>query len=200
MLFYFTATGNSLYVAKQLENDPISIPQELRKANRHYISDSIGIVCPLFEFEIPKLVKDFIQGSSFETDYFYLLITYGCHHGGVAQRTQAWLESIGRKADYVNTIIMHDNALIAKKHRRGKAGRRAYCGDQSGYQRAENLCAGSRCGGDRLLSAFHGMDPADRADVQLPAVSGDGQLCWLRHLRPGMSEGLHPGGQQETGL
>ncbi len=108
MLFYFTATGNSLYVAKQLENDPISIPQELRKANRHYISDSIGIVCPLFEFEIPKLVKDFIQGSSFETDYFYLLITYGCHHGGVAQRTQAWLESIGRKADYVNTIIMHE--------------------------------------------------------------------------------------------
>ena len=75
LLFYFTATGNSLYVAKQLENDPISIPQELRKANRHYISDSIGIVCPLFEFEIPKLVKDFIQGSSFETDYFYLLIT-----------------------------------------------------------------------------------------------------------------------------
>ena len=75
LLFYFTATGNSLYVAKQLENDPISIPQELRKANRHYISDSIGIVCPLFEFEIPNLVKDFIQGSSFETDYFYLFIT-----------------------------------------------------------------------------------------------------------------------------
>ena len=112
MLFYFTATGNSLYVAKQLENDPISIPQELRKANRHYISDSIGIVCPLFEFEIPKLVKSFIQESSFETDYFYLIITYGCHHGGVAQRTQAWLESIGKKADYVHTIIMHDNALI----------------------------------------------------------------------------------------
>jgi ferredoxin len=30
----------------------------------------------------------------------------------VAQRTQAWLESIGKKADYVHTIIMHDNALI----------------------------------------------------------------------------------------
>ena len=101
MLFYFTATGNSLYVAKQLENDPISIPQELRKVNRHYRAESIGIVCPLFEFEIPKLVKSFIQESSFETDYFYLIITYGCHHGGVAQRTQAWLESIGRKADYL---------------------------------------------------------------------------------------------------
>lgn len=112
MLFYFTATGNSLYVAKQLESDPISIPQELRKTNRNYQADSIGIVCPLFEFEIPKLVKDFIRESVFETGYFYLVITYGCHHGGVAERTQAWLESVGRKADYVNTIIMHDNALI----------------------------------------------------------------------------------------
>ena len=112
LLFYFTATGNSLYVAKQLESDPISIPQELRKADRHYKADSIGIVCPLFEFEVPKLVKDFIRESAFEADYFYLIVTYGCHHGGVAGRTQAWLESIGRKADYVNTIIMHDNALI----------------------------------------------------------------------------------------
>ena len=112
MLFYFTATGNSLYVAKQLESDPISIPQELRKTNRAYQADSIGIVCPLFEFEIPKLVKDFIRESVFETGYFYLIVTYGCHHGGVAERTQAWLESVGRKADYVNTIIMHDNALI----------------------------------------------------------------------------------------
>ena len=91
LLFCFTATGNSLYVAKQLENDPISIPQELRKENRHYQADSIGIVCPLFEFEIPNLVKDFIRGSTFKTDYFYLIVTYGCHHGGVAQRTQAWL-------------------------------------------------------------------------------------------------------------
>ena len=80
--------------------------------NRHYQAGSIGIVCPLFEFEIPNLVKDFIRESAFETDYFYLIITYGCHHGGVAQRTQIWLESIGKKADYVDTIIMHDNALI----------------------------------------------------------------------------------------
>ena len=91
MLFYFTATGNSLYVAKQLENDPISIPQELRKANRQYKAESIGIVCPLFEFEIPKLVKSFIQESSFETDYFYLIITYGCHHGGGIHRQEGGL-------------------------------------------------------------------------------------------------------------
>lgn len=30
MVFYFTGTGNSLYVAKQLEANPESIPQVLR--------------------------------------------------------------------------------------------------------------------------------------------------------------------------
>ena len=31
MVFYFTGTGNSLYVAKQLEEAPISIPQVMRQ-------------------------------------------------------------------------------------------------------------------------------------------------------------------------
>ena len=36
MVFYFTATGNSLYVAKQLDEERLSIPQEMNKENRHY--------------------------------------------------------------------------------------------------------------------------------------------------------------------
>ena len=112
MVFFFSATGNSLYAAKQLEQEVFSISQEMKKTERHYKADKIGIVCPLFEFEIPPLVEDFIRDSTFETDYFYLIVTYGCHNGGVAVRTQAFLESIGKPADYINTIIMHDNALI----------------------------------------------------------------------------------------
>lgn len=112
MVFYFTATGNSLYVAKQLDDEIISIPREMKKAERKYKAESIGIVCPLFEFEMPPLVKEFIQGSHFETDFFYIVITFGCHSGGVAQRTQEFLASIGKEADYINTILMHDNAII----------------------------------------------------------------------------------------
>lgn len=33
MLFYFTGTGNCLYAAKQLESDPISIPQVIHQEN-----------------------------------------------------------------------------------------------------------------------------------------------------------------------
>ena len=30
MVFYFTATGNSLYVAKKFDENPMSIPQMLK--------------------------------------------------------------------------------------------------------------------------------------------------------------------------
>ena len=112
MIFYFTATGNSLYVAKQLDDKRFSIPQELNKTNRHYKDDRIGIVCPLFEFDIPDLVKKFIRGSEFETDYFYIVITYGCHDGAVADRVQKNLKYDGKQAQYITSIKMVDNALL----------------------------------------------------------------------------------------
>ena len=112
MLFYFTATGNSLYVARNLDTELYSIPQEMKKPERHYKADRIGIVCPIFELDLPGYVKDFIRDSSFETDYFYIIVTYGMHHGGVAERAQEFLKALGRSADYINTIIMLDNAII----------------------------------------------------------------------------------------
>ena len=112
MVFYFSATGNSLYVARNLDADTYSIPQEMKKNERRYKADRIGIVCPLFEVEVPDYVKDFIRSSVFDTDYFYMVITYGMHHGGVAERTAAFLKNLGKQVDYINTIIMHDNAII----------------------------------------------------------------------------------------
>lgn len=111
MVFYFTATGNSLYAAKHFDTELVSIPQELKKQDRRYKADAIGIVCPLFELDMPPVIQDFIRDSEFETDYFYVVLTYGCHHGGVAERVQAYLEGIGKKADYINTVLMLDNAL-----------------------------------------------------------------------------------------
>ena len=111
MVLYFTATGNSLYAAKQFDTELVSIAQEIKKPDRHYKADSIGIVCPLYELDMPTVIKDFIKGSQFETDYFYIVLTYGCHHGGVAERVEEYLESVGKKADYINTVIMLDNAL-----------------------------------------------------------------------------------------
>ncbi|MBR2681678.1 MAG: EFR1 family ferrodoxin [Atopobiaceae bacterium] len=111
MIFYFTSTGNSLYAARELGDELCSIAQELRKEDRHYQADSIGIVCPLYEFDLPKPVEEFIKGSTFDTDYFFIISTYGMHNGGIAERVSARLEAAGRHVDYYNTVIMVDNAL-----------------------------------------------------------------------------------------
>ena len=66
-----------------------SIPQELKNPERHYKADKIGIIAPIFELDQPEYVKDFIRTSTFETDYFYIIVTYGMHHGGVAELIQA---------------------------------------------------------------------------------------------------------------
>lgn len=111
MVFYFTATGNSLYVAKELEARPVSIAQAIHEPNKVYRADRIGIVCPIFGHEMPELVKDFLKAARFETDYFYILLTYGNRHGGAAELAKAYVEELGIHPDYINVILMVDNFL-----------------------------------------------------------------------------------------
>ncbi|MBQ7326749.1 MAG: EFR1 family ferrodoxin [Clostridia bacterium] len=111
MIFYFTGTGNSLYIARQLEDDPISIPQMIDKENLRFSADKIGIVCPIYGHEMPKMVKAFLKRAELDTSYLYIILTYGAFHGGAAELAKEYLESIGKKADYINSIVMVDNFL-----------------------------------------------------------------------------------------
>lgn len=111
MVFYFTATGNSLYVAKEMEAHPISIAQAIHDKEKMYCADQIGIVCPVFGHEMPDLVKEFLKISRFETDYLYILLTYGNRHGGAAELAKEYAESLGLRPAYINVILMADNFL-----------------------------------------------------------------------------------------
>ena len=49
LIFFFSATGNSLYIAKELsgaEGTLMSIPQEIHNEHPVYEAEEIGIVCP----------------------------------------------------------------------------------------------------------------------------------------------------------
>lgn len=82
MVFYFTGTGNSLYVAKQLEGSPISIPQVMRQENMAFAADAIGVVAPVYGHEVPPMVKEFLKKATFQTEYFYMInfriVDLGC--------------------------------------------------------------------------------------------------------------------------
>ena len=111
MVFYFTATGNSLYVAKQLDESPISIPQV--KSGTTFEDDTIGIVCPVYCGEIPKIVFRFIRDTKFETDYLFLILTYGMDATDSAEFTFHQCKKQGVLFDYITCIKMVDNYLPA---------------------------------------------------------------------------------------
>ena len=111
MVFYFTGTGNSLYVARQLEEKPLSIPQVMRGDSFDFTDESIGVVAPIYGHELPPMVKEFIRKSSFHTDYFYVILTYGLRHGGASELARDFCESCGVHVAYANIVLMGDNFL-----------------------------------------------------------------------------------------
>lgn len=111
MLFYFTGTGNSLYAAKQIEKNPLSIPQVMQGAALEFSADRIGIVAPIYGHEVPPMVREFLRNAKFHTDYFYMVLTYGNRHGGAAELALQLCRSCGIRPQYINVILMVDNWL-----------------------------------------------------------------------------------------
>jgi ferredoxin len=110
-IFYFTATGNSLYVAKRIGGELCSIPQMLKEGKLEFGDEAIGFVFPCYGFGLPRIVIDFLQKSKFEAKYFFAIMTYG----NKAASGLRHLEGVGSKAgiqfDYTNEVLMIDNYL-----------------------------------------------------------------------------------------
>ena len=111
MLFYFTGTGNSLYAAKKIADNPISIPQVIHNEDLHFSADTIGIVTPIYGHEVPPMVKEFLRKATFRTDYFYMILTYGNRHGGAAELAKQLCDECGIDVQYINILWMVDNWL-----------------------------------------------------------------------------------------
>ena len=111
MVFYFTATGNSLYVAKELDGNPISIPQIIGDDDLSFTDETIGIVCPVFGSEAPYMVRDFMKRASFKCDYFFVIMTYGCGKGASTDLMVSLANESGLHLDYFRTVLMVDNYL-----------------------------------------------------------------------------------------
>lgn len=111
LVFYFTATGNSLFVARQFSDNPLGIPQELKKTDLSYEADEIGFVFPDFAAAAPLIVRDFIQKAKFNAPYIFSVITFGNASVNVAEWWQKYAMENGVVNNYVNTILMVDNYL-----------------------------------------------------------------------------------------
>ena len=111
LVFYFTATGNSLFIAKSLSDNPISIPQELKKSNLSYEADEIGFVFPDYAASAPIIVRDFLQKAKFSAKYMFSVITFGNAAVNVCQWWDKFSKENGVTFHYIKSILMVDNYL-----------------------------------------------------------------------------------------
>ena len=110
-VFYFTATGNSLAVAKSIGGSLISIPQVVDSDKLHYKDDVIGIVFPIFWWNLPIIVRQFMDKATLEADYLFAIGTYGNIVGGAMVNIQKQARQKGYSFNYINTVRMVDNYL-----------------------------------------------------------------------------------------
>ena len=82
-IFYFTGTGNSLFAARKIAESTganlISIPQVIHE-QKSYTDDCIGFVYPQYANGLPKMVRKFISGNTFEADYFFAVNLWSFIH------------------------------------------------------------------------------------------------------------------------
>lgn len=111
IVFYFTATGNSLYAAKQFSDTPFSIPQVLKENNLTFEADEIGIVFPDYRAFAPLMVQRFIQEVTLKTPYLFSIITFGNYDCNVIESWNQFAIRQGVHFNYITTIKMVDNYL-----------------------------------------------------------------------------------------
>ena len=110
-IFYFTATGNSLAVAKRIGGTLVSIPSVVDSGKLHYKDDVIGIVFPVYGWTTPVMVGRFLDKVKLEADYTFAIGTYGNIPGAAMMNLQKRAEKNGYRFDYTNQLLMVDNFL-----------------------------------------------------------------------------------------
>ena len=110
-VFYFTATGNSLAVAKKIGGELISIPQIIDSDDLNFSGESIGVVFPIFNWREPKMVRHFLDKARFDTPYLFAVGTYGNLPGAAMSTIQSRAKKNGYEFHYTNHLLMVDNYL-----------------------------------------------------------------------------------------
>lgn len=111
-IFYYTATGNSLYAAKRIGGTLVSIPQALGSDISHYKNDVIGFAYPCYSYGLPASVKEFFACHSWEAEYTFAVITYGFMSGLAVDNLEQMASENGKSFDYINRLLMVDNYLL----------------------------------------------------------------------------------------
>ncbi len=119
VIFYFSGTGNSLDAAKQAA---VALPQSRLESMAAYLArpyevrdEIVGLVCPVYCFDLPPLVQQFLQKLQAEPQYCFGLVTMGANQGRALKHMQELLAARNIDMTYADAVIMPDNFFITPK-------------------------------------------------------------------------------------
>jgi ferredoxin len=110
-ILYLTGTGNSLYIAKRLGGELISIPKAVKSNNYSFSDEKIGLVFPVYWTAVPLYVEEFLRTVKLESGYIFAILTYGFLDGGAGGHLVKIAAESGFSFAYINSIKMVDNYL-----------------------------------------------------------------------------------------
>jgi ferredoxin len=110
-ILYFTATGNCLYVAKRIGGELLSISQLQRNGIYDINDDVIGIIAPIYSWDIPRPVRFYLENVNIKANYVFSVLTYGLISMAAGSEMENVLIKRNIKLNYLNEIQMVDNFL-----------------------------------------------------------------------------------------
>jgi flavodoxin len=118
-IFYFTGTGNSLYIAKKIQkefsgSELIPVAAHINDEKILIEDDAAGFVFPMYFFGLPKIIRDFIKKAQFKrTKYIFIILNAGMPWLGAAlYSVNILLKEKGLKLNAGFYIPMADNYII----------------------------------------------------------------------------------------
>lgn len=110
MIFYFSATGNSRWVASTLAQSLNDKAYDIAKINTIpdlNINGKIGYVFPIHAWGVPRVMKEFIDRSKLSTQFTFAIATCGEDAGKAVDKL---LKEYGINSGY--SITMPNNYII----------------------------------------------------------------------------------------
>ena len=118
IIYYFSGTGNSLRTAQIIAEEIGSARLVSMRNNPENVSaedaEIIGIVCPVYEWDIPKTVKIFVERLAINPKaYIFMVATYVAIHGRCFETIEKCLRRKGSKLSYGKALRCVASQCIA---------------------------------------------------------------------------------------
>ena len=83
----------------------------IKNGKYDFRADVIGIIYPVYDWGLPKLVRTFLEKVTIKASYIFVIATYGDKVGNSLYEVEKVLRKKGIETDYYEGILMVDNYL-----------------------------------------------------------------------------------------